>query len=172
MNKNNIIFFEEYKKLDKLCSEIYQEQYGITHYIDDMKNKPEKDSCHIPGWKTDLKQLIRIRHIRNYLAHEGAFEEELCTQNDIDWIKTFYQRILTQSDPCTMLYQNTLIKKNPNNDLRIEKQKPKRKTHTYQKKKNKTMDKLYLTLVTIFLYVVVIIIVGCFIYILLSDKLL
>lgn len=112
MNDLNYIFFEEFKKLDKLCGELYESPYGVTHYIDDMKAASWDDCRHIPNWKTDLKELIRLRHIRNHLAHtEGAFHEDICTQNDIDWIKNFHKRIMNQSDPLAMLYQTLQIKK-------------------------------------------------------------
>lgn len=102
----NYAFFEEFKRLDKLCGDLYKDQYGITHYIDDMKSVSGVDYQHIPDWKTDLDRLIRLRHIRNYLAHtEGAFNEEVCTQKDIEWLQSFYKRILNQLDPLAMLHQ-------------------------------------------------------------------
>lgn len=77
MNDLNYIFFEEYKRLDKLCGELYNTPYGVTHYIDDMKSAPRDSYRRISSWNTDLRELIRLRHIRNYLAHaEGAFHEE------------------------------------------------------------------------------------------------
>lgn len=106
MNQLNHIFFEEYKSLDELCRQIYGSQPGITHYIDDMKGVPERNYRHIPNWKADLKQLIRIRHIRNDLAHrQGAFDEEICTQEDIEWSQEFHERILKRSDPLALLHR-------------------------------------------------------------------
>ena len=53
-----------------------------------------------------MEQLMHLRHIRNYLAHtSGAFQEELCTQKDIDLVIDFYNRILTQTDPMALLYK-------------------------------------------------------------------
>ena len=104
----NYNFFEEFKRLDKLCGDLYKDQAGITHYINDMKSTPISNYRNIPNWETDLKELVRLRHIRNNLAHtENAFDEDVCTQRDIDWIKDFYQRILDRSDPIAMLYQNS-----------------------------------------------------------------
>ena len=111
MNNLNYVLFEEYKRLDKLCGDIYKTQHGITSYIDDMKAKSLSDYRCIPHWGTDLEWLIKIRHIRNSLAHaEDAFNTESCTQNDIDWIRDFYNRILNQSDPIAILYQNSKAK--------------------------------------------------------------
>lgn len=106
MNILNYTFFEEYKQLEKLCTELYGEQHGVSHYIDDMKYPSGSNYRHIPNWNADLQQLIRLRHIRNRLAHtEGAFDESMCTQKDIEWCQDFYKRILDQSDPLTMLHR-------------------------------------------------------------------
>lgn len=37
MTETDNLFFEEYKKLDKLCSDIYNDKYGISTYIKDME---------------------------------------------------------------------------------------------------------------------------------------
>lgn len=106
MSNLNYTFFEEFKRLDKVCGELCGEKHGVTHYIDEMKGISGNDYRHIPNWRADLEQLIRLRHIRNYLAHtEGSFNEEVCTQKDVEWLQSFYRRILNQSDPLAMLYQ-------------------------------------------------------------------
>lgn len=104
MNNLNLIFLEEYKQLDKLCSELYDGQPGVTSYINEMKNVNWNDARDIPNWKSDLNELKRLRHIRNHLAHtEGAFDEKLCTNEDVNWIKDFRNRILKQTDPLSLL---------------------------------------------------------------------
>lgn len=153
MNNLNFIFFEEFKKLDKLCRELYNAPNGVTHYIDDMK-AASWDNCRcIPNWKTDLETLIKLRHIRNHLAHtEGAFNENICTPNDIDWIKNFHQRIMSQSDPLALLNQM----------LRAKKQMPKPtpSSHTLNRqihnKKNETWRIAYLLLTSLGLAVAII----------------
>ena len=109
MDNLNFIFFEEFKRLDKLCRELYDvEKDGITSYINDMKSVVKYDYRYIPNWREDLEQLTRLRHIRNNLAHApGAFDEECCTQKDINWVQDFYERNLHQLDPISMLYQKT-----------------------------------------------------------------
>lgn len=102
MNNLNYVFFEEFKRLEKLCNEIYKVHNGITCYIDDM-TATYNNYYNVPNWQSDLKQLKRLRHIRNNLAHEeGAFSQNLCTQNDVKWVRTFYQRIVNQSDPLSI----------------------------------------------------------------------
>ena len=111
MDNLNFKFFEKYKSIDKLCGEIYQSKQGVTDYIDQMKAASWKDYRNISNWKTDLDQLKRVRHIRNRLAHEeGAFDKTACTQYDIDWMQSFYERIMNQSDPMAMLHQNSKLK--------------------------------------------------------------
>ena len=104
MNNLNFIFLEEYKQLDKLCSELYDGQPGVTSYINEMKSMNWNDAREISNWKSDLSDLIRLRHIRNHLAHtEGAFDEKLCTREDVNWVKAFRDRILKQTDPLATL---------------------------------------------------------------------
>ena len=99
-------FFEEYKKLQRLCNDIYDSNNGVTNYIDDMNAVPYDTSCMISNWMSDLKQLKRLRHIRNTLAHEeGSFNMNMCTLSDVKWIQSFYNRILNQSDPLSVLHQ-------------------------------------------------------------------
>ena len=99
-------FFEEYKKLQRLCNDIYDSNNGVTNYIDDMNAVPYSSSCLISNWMSDLKQLKRLRHIRNTLAHEeGSFNMNMCTLSDVKWIQSFYNRILNQSDPLSVLHQ-------------------------------------------------------------------
>ena len=47
-----------------------------------------------------MKKLKRVRHLRNNLAHNtDAFDEENCTQEDIQFVKDFHQRIINGTDP-------------------------------------------------------------------------
>lgn len=111
MNNINYSFFEEFKRLDKLCGELYGSQHGVSHYIDDMKCASANACFCIPGWNTDLKQLIQVRHLRNRLAHaENAFDTEICSSKDVEWIQNFHKRILTQSDPLALLHQSSTAK--------------------------------------------------------------
>ena len=73
------------------------------------------DAREISNWKSDLSNLIRLRHIRNHLAHtEGAFDEKLCTSDDVNWMKDFRNRILKQTDPLALLQKYS--KKNTRNE--------------------------------------------------------
>ena len=107
MNPINYTFFEEFKRLSKLCNDMYNSTCGVTNYIDDMLKVPHNKVFNIPSRTNDLMQLKRLRHIRNTLAHEtDAFNNPLCTKADIEWIQAFYSRILKQSDPLSLFNQN------------------------------------------------------------------
>ena len=114
MNPINYTFFEEFKRLSKLCNDMYNSTCGVTNYIDDMLKVPHNKVFNIPSWTNDLMQLKRLRHIRNTLAHEtDAFNNPLCTKADIEWIQAFYSRILTQSDPLSLFNQNETARTTP-----------------------------------------------------------
>ncbi len=103
MEHINQQFFDEYKRLEKACNEIYG-QHGVTSYIEKMKKTNKSNSKSIPNWQKTLNQLIRLRHIRNHLAHdEGAFEENLVTKADINWLKDFRKDLLNGNDPLSQL---------------------------------------------------------------------
>lgn len=106
MNNINLIFFENYKKLEKLCNEIYSVNNGVTQYINEMDNISSYKYHSIPNWNSDLSALKRLRRLRNQIAHnEGAFSDNLCTINDVEWLSDFHARILKQTDPLALLNQ-------------------------------------------------------------------
>lgn len=103
MTNINNHFLEEFKRLDKLCRDIYQDTIGVTHYINDMQNTAPSKSRYIADWDIDLKTLKRLRHIRNQLSHEiGTFNIAMCTLNDIRWLQNFHMRIMNCTDPISL----------------------------------------------------------------------
>lgn len=116
MRNLNYTFFEEFKRLDKLCGNLYQQPHGVSLYIDEMQSTYDKECQNISGWHDDLKQLKYLRHIRNRLAHEeDAFSEDLCEQEDIDWVCKFYRRVLNQTDPLALFYKQKKSRQNKQN---------------------------------------------------------
>jgi hypothetical protein len=111
MNYLNYEFFEEFKALDNLCREIYGDsidnKLGVTLYLEDM----DRNYCQgveVPGWKSDYNKLKSVRNIRNELAHSrNTFSVDICSQEDIDFICSFRERILNQTDPIAMLMKET-----------------------------------------------------------------
>lgn len=110
MSFNENAFLEEYKRLDKLCSEIYQTRNGISTYIEDMTNVSYVQSRRISQWNEDLQHLRALRSLRNRLVHEcGTLEMDMCSTCDVDWLESFYQRILRCTDPLALLHRRTAI---------------------------------------------------------------
>lgn len=97
----NIIFFDEYKKLDKLCPEMYgKNSGGVTCYLNDMMAVPVMQRNRIPEWNQTYDRLRKLRHIRNQMAHgEGSFEDYPCNKEDIMWLWEFQSKIMHTSDP-------------------------------------------------------------------------
>ena len=92
-------FIDSYKRLEKLCSEIYNDNHGISSYIDEMISTPI-GARYVPGWDDDLKQLKHYRWVRNQIVHEpGCTEADMCEPDDAEWINNFHSRIMTASDP-------------------------------------------------------------------------
>lgn len=94
-------FLDSYKRLEKLCGEILNDDRRISAYIDEMLKMP-RGAYLVTGWEDDLKQLKRYRWIRNQIVHDPACREEnMCTYEDQLWIDGFYARIMEQTDPLT-----------------------------------------------------------------------
>lgn len=104
MDYLNQAFLEEYKRLDKLCRDVYLSDKGVTSYIENMRQVSEFERRSIPSWDSDLRHLMTLRHIRNQLTHDvGTLHADMCTVNDIAWLKDFYSRILNVTDPLSLL---------------------------------------------------------------------
>ena len=95
-------FIDSYKRLEKLCSEVYGDNHGVSAYIDEMVNKSDGSYC-VSGWNEDLKQLKHYRWVRNQIVHEpNCSEENMCTPEDTQWINNFYSRIMSSNDPLAL----------------------------------------------------------------------
>ncbi len=104
MNRVNVEFFETYKKIDRLCAQMYGlSGGGVTAYIDDMKahtygaRRPD-------NWNVTFNTLRRLRHMRNEMAHdEGGFDTVMCTNEDIYWLNSFYDALMHGRDPLSCI---------------------------------------------------------------------
>ena len=102
MRELNIEFQEQYKRLDKLCKEMYSSNEGVSSYLQDMECTPYSEQYVINNWSAVCKQLKHYRWMRNQLAHDISIDSDFCEQYDIDWIKNFYESILNGTDPLTL----------------------------------------------------------------------
>lgn len=105
----NIIFFDEYKKLDKLCSEMYgKNSGGVTCYLNDMMAVPVMQRNRIPEWDQTYDRLRELRYIRNQMAHgEGSFEDYPCSEEDVLWLFEFRSKIMHILDPLAVYRRQT-----------------------------------------------------------------
>ena len=100
-------FIESYKHLDKICGEMFETQYGVSAYIEEMLNNPH-GSYLVRGWDDDLKQLKHYRWVRNQIAHEpDCTEQNMCEPSDTVWLDAFYSRIMNQTDPLALYSKAT-----------------------------------------------------------------
>ena len=100
-------FIESYKHLEKLCSEVLNDDKRISAYIDEMINTP-RGSYLVRGWDDDLKQLKHYRRVRNQIAHEpDCTEQNMCEPSDTEWIDDFYSRIMNQTDSLALYAKAT-----------------------------------------------------------------
>lgn len=95
-------FINAYKRLEKICGEVMDDERKVSAYIDKMK-EIYNGSDYVIGWDEDLKMLKHYRWIRNQIVHEpNCTEENMCTWEDEAWLEEFYQRILNCSDPLAL----------------------------------------------------------------------
>ena len=105
MRELNIEFQEQYKRLDKLCREMYSRGEGVSAYIQDMENTPYSEQLAVYNWDSIYKQLKHVRWMRNQLAHDISIDSDFCEPSDIEWIREFYDSILSGNDPLTRAYK-------------------------------------------------------------------
>ena len=81
-------FFEEYKRLNKLCSDMYSCQNGLSEYIADMEDKSRQGQFQVSSWDADYKTLKHVRWIRNQIAHDpDAYL--VSTSSDLAFLQEF-----------------------------------------------------------------------------------
>ena len=163
-------FMDAYKHLEKLYSEIYGGQYGITQYITDMEQTSSYDSRGISGWDEDLKTLKRLRYIRNKMVHDTADYDLNYEQEDIKFLKDFYQRIMNQQDPISICRKRKqdVVRKAPHKSAN-----PTQREHTAiyipkyvditppKKKENSTALKIGIAILVFVIVVLAVILTTC-----------
>ena len=112
MSYLNYEFFDEFKALDNLCRDIYGEstanKLGVTLYLEDMDRNVYRGAFGVAGWKSDYSRLKSARNLRNELAHSrNSMTVDICSQADIDFVSSFRERILNQTDPIAMLIKQS-----------------------------------------------------------------
>ena len=96
MDAIQIEFLEEYKYVDEICRDMLGTEKGVTAYIEQLDETPMTVRYWIVEWNDEYRQLKHIRWLRNQIAHSTGSVE--CSQADVDWLKGFHNRLLTQQD--------------------------------------------------------------------------
>lgn len=89
--------FDEFKRLESLCRDMFSCQHGVSEYISQMERVPAYIRDQIPFWNEDYRTLKHLRWLRNQIAHETTSTD--CSLRDIEQLKDFYSRILNVQDP-------------------------------------------------------------------------
>lgn len=95
-------FFEEYKHLERLCSDMYSCRDGVRQYLEGMESRSSEGERIVPNWKRDYWKLRGLRKTRNILAHNMS-AYQVCTEQDVEDVKNFADRIIRQKDPLAVL---------------------------------------------------------------------
>ena len=96
MDAIQVELLEEYKYVDKICQEMLGAGKGVTAYIEQLDETPMTVRYWITEWNDEYRQLKHVRWLRNQIAHSTGTVD--CTQFDLEWLKGFHNRLLTQQD--------------------------------------------------------------------------
>jgi len=129
-------FLDSYKRVEKICNEMYGGNHGLSSYIDDTI-KTSAGNRYVSGWEEDLKQLKHYRWIRNQIVHDpGCTEENMCDAKDALWMDYFYSRIIAGKDPLALYHKKKKLemqrRKNPYQSTNS--QKAQNNIHTHNRK--------------------------------------
>lgn len=117
MNELDIKFLEMYKKFEKILSDMFFCEHGVSEYISVMEAK-EKDypayCVKVYCWKEDYKNIKHLRWLRNQIVHNVETKGGFCNSDDLIMLNNFYNKIMHQEDALAVLLklQNAEIKTN------------------------------------------------------------
>ena len=116
MSYLNYKLLDEFKILDGICRDIYgktaDNKLGVTLYLEHMDEYRRIGSMAVPGWNSDYNRLKKLRHTRNELVHARySIPNDICTEDDINFIRDFKNRILSRTDPISLLRQHAAQKR-------------------------------------------------------------
>lgn len=118
MSNLNYAFFDKFKRLDRLCRDIYgttpDHKLGVTLYLEDMEQNSYQGALKVTNWMSDYNHLKKVRNARNEIAHsDEPLDYDLCTEEDIDFVESFQERILSRTDPLALLRKQTIQVRQP-----------------------------------------------------------
>lgn len=95
------MLFDEYKRVDNICRDMFLSQSGISQYIIEMEQNSFYGNSRVPLWDRDYRRLKHVRWLRNQIAHESFATD--CSKEDVAWLEEFHNRLLKQQDPLALL---------------------------------------------------------------------
>ena len=102
MTSSDNLFFEEFKRLDKLCADAYACKNGVSEYISVMETKTRRQQLLVSTWDDDYRMLMRVRRVRNQIAHDpDAFQ--ISEESDLSFVRDFCSRMFSGQDPLSQL---------------------------------------------------------------------
>ena len=104
-------FFDEYKRVDAICRDMFMTEKGVGAYIEQMEIITPDMQFRIINWGKDYNQLKRMRRIRNKIAHENGYVD--CSLDDLNWLKDFHVRLLNRQDPLAVAGEYKRVQKQP-----------------------------------------------------------
>ncbi len=139
----NIKYYELYKKVDRFICDANGSTKGVTLYVEQMEEESLSAQMYVDTWNDDLKKLRRLRHIRNELSHDAGFDSDICEMADYEWLKNFYDRLMSASDPMAMLNKAKIEEKQRREEQkrRLEEER-KRERQLKQLEQNKLQEQL------------------------------
>lgn len=93
--------FDEFKRVDGICRDMFSSQRGVSEYIEQMERDFAYGRQRIPSWERDYRSLKRVRWLRNQIAHEMTATD--CVVDDVEYLQDFHNRLLCQQDPLAVL---------------------------------------------------------------------
>lgn len=103
--------FDEFKRVDAICRDMFSCQHGVSEYINQMERVSVDKRYRIPSWEQDYRALKRTRWLRNQIAHEMTVAD--CTPSDVEYLREFHDRLLRQQDPLAVLRKAEQEKRRP-----------------------------------------------------------
>ena len=68
-----------------------------------MESRSGFNTNYVSGWDRDYRRLKEIRHIRNSMVHDTSDDGTNYSDENVAFLRDFYERLMTGSDPITML---------------------------------------------------------------------
>ena len=112
MQTLDMTFFEEFKRLESVCNDMFSCKSGVTEYINRMEQSAGRGRIVVANWDADYKALKHLRWLRNQIAHD-ADVAGLCRQEELTQLRRFYKRVLSRQDPLSMLSRAAKSKQPP-----------------------------------------------------------